>query len=448
MDVWQILMSPFSWLLKQFCVLFNSYGLALILFTVIIKLILSPFQLKSKKSMIQMNLISAQQREIQAKYANNPTKQNEELQKLYVDNGVNPMSGCLWSLIPMFILFPLYAIIRRPMKYMMWLSESAVTAVAGAVGLADFNPAMGTNELILVSKLTESNLASASAAAGSDSLFLINFNFLGLDLSQIPNWKFWEGGISWNSVGLFLMVILSAVCSVVSMVVMNKTNQVNQGQQQANASQNMMMYIIQPLMSLWIGFTLPAGLCIYWIANSVLMVVQEIIMGRMLKEDYAKAQAAMAEQAARAKQAEKERRRAAAERKAAALAEKKAGGKKKGPKPKEDTGPVIDKSASRVGMRQYARGRAYDPARYPLTPYHDPGGKQKPEESAELTEEDKRILSEDAQGAALLEQAEAAQVLPDTEGGIQPEQDGPDFEKPDYGKPDYEKPDYDEEIKE
>ena len=75
-------MTPFSWLLKQFCVLFNSYGLALILFTVVIKLVLSPFQLKSKKSMIQMNLLSAQQREIQQKYANNPQKQNEEMQKL------------------------------------------------------------------------------------------------------------------------------------------------------------------------------------------------------------------------------------------------------------------------------------------------------------------------------------------------------------------------------
>lgn len=446
MDVWQILMSPFSWLLKQFCLVFNSYGIALFLFSIIVKLVLSPFQLKSKKSMIQMNLLSAQQREIQAKYANNPTKQNEEMQKLYSENGVNPMGGCLWSLIPMFILFPLYAIVRRPMKYMMGLSESASTAVAAALGMENFNPALGTSELVLASKLTEGNLSAAQAAAGSDNLFLINFKFLGMDLSQTPSWEFWKWeSIDWSHIGLFLMVILSAVVAVVSMVVLNKTNQMNQGQQQANASQNIMMYVMQPVLSLWIGFGMPAGMCIYWIANGVTTMVQEVIMGKMLKKDYEEAQRIMAEQAAKAKAAEKERRRLAAEKKAAALAEKKAGSKKKGPKVKEETGPVIDKSASRVGMRQYARGRAYDPERYPVTPYHDPGGKGKPEESAELTEEEKEILSEDAKGAALLKEAEAPAVE---------ELEAPAVEEPEefqaaaYDKPEYDKPDYDRETKE
>lgn len=441
MDVWQILMTPFSWLLKQFCLLFNSYGVALILFTVIIKLVLAPFQLKSKKSMIQMNLLSAQQKEIQQKYANNPQKQNEEMQKLYMDNGVNPMGGCLWSLLPMFILFPLYAIIRRPMKYMMWLTEPAVSAVATALGVENFNPA--ASELLLASELNAGNLATAQAAAGSDSLFVINFNFFGLDLSQIPSWKFWEGGITWSSVGLFIMVILSAVMAVVSMMVMTKTNQMNQGQQQTNASQNMMMYVMQPLMSLWIGFTLPAGLCIYWIANSVLGMVQETIMGRMLKKDYEEAQRIMAEQAAKAKEAEKERRRLAAEKKAAALAEKKAGKKKSSaPKMEEPAGPVIDKSASRVGMRQYARGRAYDPDRYPVTPYRDRNEVKKEEEPAGLTDEEKEILSQDAAGQSLLEQAEASEA----HENAAPAESASDA--PIYDKPDYDRPDYDHETKE
>ena len=115
MDIWQILMTPFSWLLKQFCVIFDSYAIALILFTIVVKLILFPFSLKAKKSMIEMNLLSARQREIQKKYPNDRNKQNEEIQKLYAENGVNPMGGCLWSFIPILILFPLYAIIRRPL---------------------------------------------------------------------------------------------------------------------------------------------------------------------------------------------------------------------------------------------------------------------------------------------------------------------------------------------
>ena len=394
MDVWQILMTPFSWILKQFCILFDSYGIALILFTIVIKIILFPFSLKSKKSMIQMNLLSAKQREIQQRYPNDRAKQQEEVQKLYAENGVNPMGGCLWSLIPMFILFPLYAVIRRPFKYMMGLTDSVITKVATALGWSGEFATTGMNELTLASMMNEGNLAKATAAAGGASLFLINFNFLGIDLSQIPNWKFWQGGVTWSSFGLFLLPVISAILSLVSSIVMQKTNVMNK-QQENPATQNKTMLIMMPVMSLWIGFTLPAGLCIYWIANSALSMVQELLCGRMLKKDYEEAQRKMAEQAAASKAAEKERRRIAAEKKAAALAEKKAGKKKAAPK-KENDGPAINKDDSRVGMRAYARGRAYDPNRYPVTPYRDPNAKvEKTPEVTELTEEEKNILAEE-----------------------------------------------------
>lgn len=469
MDIWQVLMTPFSWLLKQFCLVFNSYGIALILFSIIVKLVLAPFQFKGKKSMIKMNILSAQQKEIQTRYANDPNRQNQEIQKLYAENGVSPMGGCLWSLLPMFILFPLYAIVRRPMKYMMGLTEAATAAVAGALNWtsvrgSEFVAGAGTNELILSSMFTEGNLATAKAAAESDSLFLINFNFLNLDLSQIPTWKFWENGITWSSVGLFLLVILSAVAAVVSMIIMTKTNAMNQQQEQTAKGQNRTMLILQPVLSLWIGFSMPAGMCIYWICNSILTTVQELIFGRMLKKDYEAAQRAIAEQAAKAKAAEKERRRAQAEKKAAALAEK--GSKKKAnqPKKKEDDGPALDKSASRVGMRQYARGRAYDPNRYTVTPYHDPSRptKEAPEESAELTEEEKALLSEDEKGATLLEKAEtAAPERPEEPAGETPEEEPvgevPEEEpakqpkEPDapvFETPTYDKPNFDDETKE
>ena len=403
MDIWQILMTPFSWLLKQFCLLFDSYGIALILFTIVIKIILFPFSLKSKKSMIQMNLLSAKQREIQQRYPNDRVKQQEETQKLYAENGVNPMGGCLWSLLPMFILFPLYAVIRRPFKYMMGLTDSVTTKVATALGWSGEFSTAGMNELTLASMLNEGNLATATTAAGAASLFIINFDFFGIDLSQIPSWKFWEGGITWNSVGLFLLPVISAALSLVSSLVMQKTNAMNKQQEAAAASQNRTMLFMMPIMSLWIGFTLPAGLCIYWIANSALSMVQELICGKMLKKDYEEAQRKMEEAAAASKAAEKERRRIAAEKKAAALAEKKSG-KKKPTQKKENDGPAINKDDSRVGMRTYARGRAYDPNRYPITPYHDPNVKAEPaSEVTELTEEEKSILAEE--NPALLEAA-------------------------------------------
>ena len=137
MDFLQIIMTPFSWLLRVFCQVFDSYGIALILFTIVVKLILFPFNLKAKKSMIKMNLISGQLKEIQKRCGNDRERYNQEVQKFYSENNVSPMGGCGWSLLPLVILYPLYAIIRRPFRYMMNLTDNAITSVANALGWSD-----------------------------------------------------------------------------------------------------------------------------------------------------------------------------------------------------------------------------------------------------------------------------------------------------------------------
>ena len=410
MDIWQILMTPFSWLLKLFCQVFNSYGIALFLFTVVVKIVLFPLNLKGKKSMIKMNVVNAQIQEIQKRCGNDKERYNQEVQKFYTENNINPMGGCGWSFLPIVFLYPLYAIIRRPLKYMMWLTEDAVKAVANALNWTSVKGTEfaigGYNELMLGSMMNAGNLeaaktAAAAAGVSAASMFVINFNFFGIDLSQTPQLKFWTDGISWNSVGLFLLPIISALLSLASMFVSQKTNQMNKNQE---VKMNMSMILMGPLISLWIGFAMPAGLCIYWISNSLLMMVQEVICGRMLRKDYEAAQKEMEEQARKAKEAEKERRRKSAEKKAAAIAAGK-GNKKVQPQAKNKG---VDMSASREGMRTYARGRAYDPNRYPITPYRDPNGPAKPvEEPKELTEEEKQILAES--NPELAAQAEAAE---------------------------------------
>ena len=381
MDIWQILMTPFSWLLKLFCQTFNSYGIALFLFTVVIKIVLFPLNLKGKKSMIKMNVVNAQVQEIQKRCGSDKERYNQELQKFYAENNVDPLGGCGWTLLPIVFIYPLYAIIRRPLKYMMWLTEDAVKAVAEALGWAAAHEgaaftAAGTNELILGSMINADNLATAQAAVGAAaaSVFVINFDFFGIDLSQVPSPMFWStdvwaGRDYWGAIGLFLLPLISAGLSVVSMLVTQKTNQMNKNQE---VKMNWSMMLMGPVISLLIGFAMPAGLCIYWISNSLLMMIQEVICGRMLRKDYEAAQKELEEQQKKAKEAEKERRRLAAEKKAAALAAGK--DTKKAHQKKKQQEPGVDKEASREGLRAYARGRAYDPTRYPITPYRDPDG--------------------------------------------------------------------------
>ena len=120
---------PFAWLTRLFYTWTGSYGVALILFTLIVKLVLLPFQLKSKKSMLRMGRMNSKVQEIQKKYANNKERQQQEIADLYAREGVNPMSGCLWSFLPFPILIALYAIIRQPLRYLMGLSMDTISAI-------------------------------------------------------------------------------------------------------------------------------------------------------------------------------------------------------------------------------------------------------------------------------------------------------------------------------
>lgn len=394
MDIWYYLMMPFTAILKLFYSIFNNYGIAIILFSLAIKIILFPLSLKGKKSMIQMNMLSGEQQKLQKQYANNQQKYQEELQKLYAREGVSMGGGCLWSMVPLLILFPIYAVVRRPMKYWLGLGDGVISTVTEAVKNAGAALSAGYPEINMVSHFYNepSLLATAQAAAPEANIYGINFNFLGIDLASTPNWKFWEGGITWNAVGLLLIVVLCAVTALMSSVIMQKTNQMGNQNQQA-AAQNKMMMLMSPLMMLWFGFVMPGAMGVYIIANSVFSTIQEIVAGRMLKKDYAAAAERARLMEIEAKEEEKRLRREKAERKAREAEEAKKNKGKKQPAATEDKMTPEQRDAAREGMRQYARGRAYDPNRFGgVTPYTDPSPvtpKAKSGEEPQETWEDK-----------------------------------------------------------
>ena len=384
MDIWYYLMTPFTWLLKMFYELFgNSYGLAIIVFALVVKLVTFPLSLKGKKGMIQMNMLNGKMQALQKRYGKDQNRYNEEVQKLYAKEGVNPMGGCLWTMLPLLILFPVYAVVRRPMKYWLGLSDGIITAVTTAVTGAGITLNRGYPEISMVSTFFQdpSVLTTAKAAAGeaASSLYGINFSFLGIDLAATPDWKFWTNGISWASIGLLLIPVLTAVTAFLSSKIMMKTNQVNQNDaDNPAAKQSKMMLWMSPLMMLYFSFVMPAAMGLYIIANSVFSVVQELICGKMLKKDYEQAAEASRLREIEEKEEEKRLRREKAEQRAREAEEaRKNKAKKKAKDPDDDKSTAEQKAASRVGMRQYARGRAYDPDRFGgVTPYHEDLAKQ------------------------------------------------------------------------
>lgn len=402
MDILKLVLTPFVWLLMTFYQIFGDYGWALIFFALLVKIILFPFQLKGKKGMIQMNMLSGQMQKLQKMYGNNKEKYNLEVQKLYEKEKVNPMSGCLWSFLPLLILFPLYAIIREPLNYMMNMTADQMTQIAdvvnwGAVAaqngwvhltaeqtVAPFVHNYGYNQLYLASLINEGNIAQVQAAVGDGvKVLALNFQFFGINLAEIPNWKIWANPITWNSIGLFILPVISAAVGYFSSVISMKTNAINQQSSQANNATSKTMLLMSPIMSLWIGFTMPAALCVYWVAQYLFSMLQELVASKMLKKDYEKA----AEQRARreadeAEEEKREREREREERSRRIEEQKQSKGKKKVLAKKdaeEDKIPGAVKEASRVGLRSYARGRAYDPNRFSAdgpTLYHDATAKQ------------------------------------------------------------------------
>ena len=240
-----IILTPFAWLLMVFYNFFQSYGLALILFALVIKLVLFPFNLKGKKSMIQMNLLSSKMQQLQKQYGKDRERYNLEIQKLYEREKVNPMSGCLWSFIPIIFLMVLYAIIREPLVYLMNVPSDMIETVAEVTGVAN----TGTYpQIAMLQALTDPAVLEAAKAALGDAgagLFSMNVDFLGISLAQIPQLKFWENGLGWSSIGLFLLPLVSVGTSLLSMFVSMKTNQMNRGgeqnEQMARTNRTMMI---------------------------------------------------------------------------------------------------------------------------------------------------------------------------------------------------------------
>lgn len=391
-----IILTPFAWLLMLFYDFSQNYGIALILFALVIKLVLFPFNLKGKKSMIQMNLLSSKMQQLQKQYGKDRERYNLEIQKLYEKEKVNPMSGCLWSFIPIIFLMVLYGIIREPLTYLMNVPADMINTVAEITGVANSGtyPQIAMLKAIADPAVLEQVKAALGESAGA-GLFSMNVEFLGINLANIPQLNFWsaEGGLVWGNIGLFLLPLVSVGTSLLSMYVSMKTNQMNRGGEQNDqmAKTNRTMMIFMPIMSLWIGFTVPAGLSIYWIAQYIFSIFQELICGRLLKKDYERARAEAAERERQEKEDEKRRKEEARlERQRRLEEEKKNRGKKK-PKKTEPTEPGINKDDSRIGIRAYARGRAYDPNRFGgVQPYRDPSDLLKAQAEAQNAQKGKK----------------------------------------------------------
>lgn len=422
----QLICRIFSWPLVKIYEMTGNYGVAIICFAFIVNLIMLPFMAKSKKGMMRTSRIQPKIQELQRRHEGNPQKLNQEMQKLYREEGVNPMGGCVWSLIPFPILIALYSVIRQPLTRMMFVGEETVAA------LRDF---FVTNGWYVIPARTDAyaeiklaNLAHQhwaevqSALAGKiDGLIDLDFSFLGLNLGTQPDWKFsmttdWSDVHVWlPALGLFLIPFISAFLSWASMKISNASNPQQDAQAQATMrSMNLMM----PLMSIWICFIMPAAMGIYWISNSVFGMIRDYTLTKIFKkqldiEDAERIAArSQREKELEEKRLETERLRAEGKteqnvnmsKKRVQAREKQKDDERKAALDKAERAArrerlgikEVEKPASQVGNRRYARGRAYVPDRF-----------TNPETAAEAT----ALAAQESENAEAIDETVEEEVL-------------------------------------
>ncbi len=400
-----IIRVPFGYLLDFLYRFTTNYGVALILFSILVKLILMPTTIKSKRSMMKMSRLTPRIQEIQKKYENDQQKQSEAMQALYKEEGVSMGGGCLWSLLPLLILIPLYVVIREPITYILHesaeVSKLLVEAVKAAEPAAFESIGEFYHQLVAAGNLTPEIAASVEGVknvvrtgAGLD------FGFLGVNLAMKPEYNIFNKAIwswDWAHIGAFLLPVLATASQFATMFISQKVNDSlvtnEKGVQDKEAAKNsqsnqtgkIMMYTM-PLMTLFIGFGMPAALSLYWLIQGIVGTILDNILTIKLRKEYDKEDAERLQKALEAERAEAEKERIRAERRAAnpdgitentskkklqqkqqreqeaaKAAAKKEYNAKKGIVEEEKEQP---QAMSGIADRPYCKGRNYDPNRY------------------------------------------------------------------------------------
>ena len=394
---------PFGWLLGQLYHLFNNYGVAMIIFGILVQLIMLPIKAKSKKSMMKMSRIQPMVQDIQKRYAGDTQKQNELLQKLYQEEGVSMGGGCLWSMVPLFILIPLFTVIREPLTYI--LGETAdvsaqIIEVVKSLAPEIFSKNAYYDQVTAAQAIPQfaEQLKAAIPGISETTLAGVNFNFLGINLGMVPQFNVFAPNWAWDwaHIGAFIIPCLSAGSQVLSMLVAQKGNDsvltnekgIQDKEMAKNSQQNQstktMMYMM-PLMSLWIGFTVSASLSLYWFVGGLIGMITDAIMTKRYRKIYDAEDAVRLQKYLEEERLEAEKERVRAERRAAnpdgittntskkklnrqqrelEASEKAAAAKEYAVKRGVAVEEEEETCMSGIPSRPYCKGRNYDPNRY------------------------------------------------------------------------------------
>lgn len=263
----------------------HNYGISLVIFTIFIKLLTLPSTYKMQVNSARMGLVAPKIDRIKKAYPNNPQRVQEEQNKLYTEEGINPSAGCLGSLVTMLLLFGVYRVVLKPLTHILRISNETLTQAQTALStwLEQNNITekyLAARPQLIMLKYAKSNPEAFDSITGfADKLRSFENNFLGFDLTGTP--ELHPDVWSKTAIMLIALPVLAALAQLaITIVTQAHSKKVNPSMQQMGGM-NAMLYAT-PLMTIWIGMSTPAGLSLYWLVNSLLSLVMQLMIYKYL----------------------------------------------------------------------------------------------------------------------------------------------------------------------
>ena len=276
--------SIFGYLLNALYTVFNNYGIAIIIFSVILRIILIPITVKQQKSLKKSAKLQEEMKEIKRKYKNNPEKLNQETIDLYKREKLSPFAGCFSSIIQLVIILSVFWLVSQPLTYMIKVDSNIIN---------EYNERLEQDG----SQATYREIEIINRYGSQDERINLNMDFLGLDLSKVPSNNL-------NDWRVYIIPLLYVISSVLSIKITNYNNSKKKKKNEPKAitdgtdtevkseepseleameAMNKNMMYMLPLMSVFIAFIAPLGLALYWFVSNVLIIIEKIIIEKIME---------------------------------------------------------------------------------------------------------------------------------------------------------------------
>lgn len=263
-------------------VTFGNYGFAIIIFTIVVKMLLLPLTIKQTRSTTKMQEIQPKIQEIQRRYKNDKEKLNKEMMRVYQENKVNPAGGCLPLLIQMPIIFSLFQVIRNPLQHLMKLGADSIKILEDYVAEA-LGGALPINSQIGVINYFNENFEELKQFSNIlDPEKLVNFNFLGLNLGLTPTID--SAKLFGEQSSIYLPLLIIPILGVITTFISSKmmTPKTDSKDPNTNSMANSMLYV-GPALTLMFSFQLPAGVGLYWTCSYIFQIFQQLYINKFIK---------------------------------------------------------------------------------------------------------------------------------------------------------------------